>query len=135
MNVYHTILSEGVIYAQIYNPSASDRLGANFLSNPDSNLQISTGNYNREVGVPRHSHWPNDRHLLYTEEILIILSGAGYLKIFDDDRNILEEVTFQSSSIIHLLRGGHELVFTEPTKIIEVKQGPYLSPEMDKYLW
>ena len=131
----HTVVSNEVIFAEIYDLSSEQNVGANFLSNANSNLQISVGNYNNDINVARHSHLLNQRRLFLTEEIIIILSGTGCLKIYDDDRVFLESIEFRTGAILHLLRGGHELMFSSPTKLIEIKQGPYDSPEKDKVLW
>lgn len=124
-----------IIFACVYDISDTNGPGANFLSNIDSGLQVSIGNYSNQRNVPRHSHLQNKRILELTEEILVIISGAGTLRIYDDDRNFLDEIHFETGNVIHLLRGGHDLTFSAETKFIEVKQGPYFSPEKDKILW
>lgn len=129
------IESNQITYAVVYDLFNHSEKGANFLSDKDSSLQISVGNYDVEHGVARHSHLPNERISLFTEELLFIFSGSGILSIYDDSKELILQYSFSAGMLIHLLRGGHELTFTQPTKLIEVKQGPYVSRDKDKTLW
>jgi len=127
------VASEGVVYANIYS-AFPQIVGPNFVTGYDSGLQISLANYNEARGVPRHSHHAFQRTIHGTEEVLVILDGEGTLSLYSDNKDLVAEVPFASGTIIHLLEGGHELKFHRATKLIEVKQGPYVSVESDKHL-
>lgn len=133
--MYEIIEESGLVYGYIFRPKPISDLGANFISHPQNNLQVSIGRYNPEHNIPPHRHRELARNLNSTEEVLIVIKGKGVLTIFDDERKKIGQAAFIAGDVIHLIRGGHQIEFETEVDIIEVKQGPFISTEKDKEIW
>ena len=79
-----------------------------------------------------HFHLPLERALTDTLELLHIDSGQCQLDLFNLDKQPIYRTTLENGDTVVLLRGGHALIMTDRTRIVEVKQGPYLGPAKDK---
>ena len=55
------------------------------------------------------------------------------VKIYDDSKQLIEQVTLTKGDSICLIAGGHGILTTKNCKFIEVKQGPY-TESIDKKL-
>ena len=54
------------------------------------------------------------------------------LKFFDtEDRQVAERILDQGDSLLQM-SGGHGFQFEEPTRLMEVKLGPYSTQDNDK---
>ena len=106
--------------------------GYNFVSRDEEELQIGVNHYEAGVSIKPHYHLPQIRELRSTIEVLHIDSGRVALKLFDKEQRLFFESSMQGGDTIVLLGGGHSLDVLEKTRIVEVKQGPYLGPEKDK---
>ncbi len=124
----------GELYAVIVRASLPQS-GFNFVSRPEDSLQLGVNHYTKGTLVKPHIHLPLERMLTNTLEILHIDSGASTLVLFDDTRQKFYETELNSGDTVVLLRGGHALKILDQTRIIEVKQGPYLGPDKDKVVF
>ena len=69
---------------------------------------------------------PRSINLPHIAEFLSIEDGKVAVTIYDEEWEIVGEQTVEKGQCIVFLRGGHALRMLEPTRILEVKQGPYL---------
>ena len=127
-----TIKHNGEIYAHVFTADTPVENGVKFFTKDEDPLQV--GLFDREEGyeVVPHRHNPLSVELSPPGEFIWIQSGSVAVKIFDDDWNVIEEVTVNGSECIVILKGGHALTMLEPTRILEVKQGPYPGREKEK---
>ena len=96
-------------------------------------LQAAVVNIGKAKKVLRHRHLPKNRKIDRTEEMWIILRGKFEAKIFDVDNSQLLTVELSRGSLLHLHRGGHELISKSRfSKFLEIKNGPYLGSENDR---
>lgn len=107
----------------------------NFLTSPDEPLQVGVNFYREGDLVPAHRHHRQARVIDQTQEFVLVADGEVLFEIFDDDEASLGEVRLATGDFIVFARGGHRWQFGADTKIIEVKQGPYVSPEADKAIF
>lgn len=106
--------------------------GFNFVSRNDDSLQLGVNHYKAGARIKPHMHLPVERMLGNTLEVLHIDSGATSLEIFDEDKQKFYTTQLGAGDTVLLIRGGHALTIAADTRIVEVKQGPYLGPEKDK---
>lgn len=118
------IEKNGTTYA-LFLKNVAQEDGVRFVTQQDDAFQV--GFMNRPAGheVKPHTHPPVERVLTTTSEFLIIQEGRVHVKVFDDAWELLAEEELVSGDSLIFFRGGHALTMLEPTKMIEVKQGPF----------
>lgn len=104
-----------------------------FLTDPSQPAQV--GVLRRKAGdrVEPHAHFPRARLVERTQEVLVVQSGSLVLSLYACDGRRLPEFTLLGGDVAVLLGGGHSIVFTADTTLLEVKTGPYGGKELDKY--
>lgn len=105
--------------------------GPNFVTSPDSNLQVAVMNRPKGYRIPSHEHLLVSRTIASTQEVLIIQSGSLRADLFYPGTEYLGSLIANQGDILILTSGGHGFEASEDCVFIEVKQGPY-SPEKDK---
>jgi hypothetical protein len=128
------VTREGEVYAIIARASMP-RTGFNFVSRPEDSLQLGVNHYAAGGTVKPHMHLPLERQLINTLEVLHIDSGAAALVLYDEEKRAFYETQLVAGDTVVLMRGGHGLQILQETRIIEVKQGPYLGPAKDKVVF
>lgn len=125
------IIYDGVVYAILVRASLPQK-GYNFVTEDQESLQVGVNHYAAGDEAKPHFHLPVDRALKDTLEVLHIDSGACQLNLYDQDKNLFYDIRLGTGDTVILIEGGHSLDFIEQTRVLEVKQGPYLGPEKDK---
>ncbi len=105
--------------------------GKKFFSANEDNLQVGFMNLKKWETIIPHFHKEFIREIKKTQEALYIISGKVRVNLFIDKIKV-EEAIIEGGDLIILLDGGHGFEFLEETNMIEIKQGPYLNPDMDK---
>ena len=98
-----------------------------------NNFSQQLGYMNRPKGyvIEPHRHNLVPREVVQTQEVLLIRSGKVRVDFYDDDQHYYESKELNPGDVILLAAGGHGFEMLEPSEMIEVKQGPYVS-ERDK---
>ena len=132
MDSMETVERDGIVYAHFFHADLSVTDSMRFVTQDHDPLQV--GIFERDAGyeVQKHRHKERDVQLKSIGEFLWIQSGAAKVSLYDDAWNLVREVTVCAGDCAILLRGGHSLLMLEPTRFLEVKQGPYPGKEMDK---
>ncbi|MFH0861096.1 MAG: hypothetical protein V1921_07835 [Candidatus Altiarchaeota archaeon] len=104
--------------------------GVNFLTPKDNPLQLGILKHRKGHEIRPHIHKENERIIKDTQEILYIVRGNVRVNFYDDEK--FESTILNEGDVILLLQGGHGFEILEDSKIIEIKQGPYMSPDVDK---
>jgi hypothetical protein len=131
------IVHRGLAYAIVLRAAASSDEKYNFLTGPENPLQLGVNFYPAGETIKAHYHLP--RHLennSQIQEFLLIGEGRTKLILFDaDDHTQFADVELGPGDMVLLLAGGHGFEVLEPTKIVEVKQGPYDGKAKDKVVF
>lgn len=107
--------------------------GLGFYSNDEEVIQVGTWQYNKGKQLMKHIHNEVERVVLRTNEVLYIVSGQIKAFIFDLDEHLIEEVVVNEGDTLILLDCGHGYeILADNTKVIEIKNGPYLGAETDR---
>ncbi len=108
--------------------------GVQFFTPDDSSLQVGKHNHPKGRIINPHKHVPvKIERTGSLQETLYIENGKVKITFYDNEGVRLEEKILGSGDMILLMEGGHGFEFLEPTKMIEIKQGPYM-PESKKSL-
>ena len=130
MNIYDK--NNNLVCIHIKSESIAE--GKNFLTDPSNPLQLGTFNLNKGTLIPNHIHKKQERKILTTGEVLVVLEGEILVSFYEEDLELLTEITVKKYEAIAMYSGGHGIEVLENTKFIEIKQGPYLE-DMDKELF
>lgn len=124
-----TFCHDGTVVALVVRAGARPAATA-FATTGDATLQLGfiVSPAGREI--PRHIHRPPVRTVTRSAEVLVVESGACEMDLFGDDLTPVATVALRPGDVALLLAGGHGFRMTEPTVLLEVKQGPY--PGLDE---
>ena len=107
--------------------------GSHFATSLENPLQI--GVIERGAGdvISSHKHLPVQvDYCGVRQEFLHVMMGKVRVKFFDtEDRQVAERILDQGDSLLQM-SGGHGFQFEEPTRLMEVKLGPYSTQDNDK---
>lgn len=107
--------------------------GLNFYSNDNDYIQIGTWEYNSGKVLLAHSHNEFERKVYKTQEVLFIKKGKLLVEIYDINDKLAAEFLASEGDIVVLLNGGHGYKIAEDgTQVLEIKNGPYTGPAIDR---
>jgi len=107
--------------------------GLGFYSNDEEVIQVGTWQYDSRKQLMKHIHNEVDRVITRTNEVLYVVSGKVKAFIYDLDEKLVEELTIDAGDTLILLDCGHGYeIMADNTKVIEIKNGPYLGAETDR---
>lgn len=73
--------------------------------------------------------------IMNLQELVYIKSGETLVNLYDSNGELFQSVNLSTGDLIFLVSGGHGFEMFQDTKIIEVKQGPYLGKDKDKVMF
>ncbi len=96
-----------------------------FTQNSD---EFQVGVFERQKGyeVKAHQHPERKETITRTSEFLYIEKGRASVTVFDEQWTKLHQQEVAAGDFLVFFRGGHELIMLEETRLVEVKQGPFL---------
>ena len=126
-----TITSDDAIIAIII-PHDFRKDGVEFFTPKEFSQQL--GYMKHPVGhrIQPHTHNLVVREIQYTQETLLVKSGKIRVDFYSDQKAYIGHEILVAGDVVLLAGGGHGFVFLEESELIEIKQGPYLSLEVDK---
>ena len=131
MPVNHISKSGKLIAISISSEEFTER-GDHYFSPSAEYLQLGINSYNAGSNVPPHYHNTRDIHVKYVQEIIYLSKGTAKITLFDENNESIETFDMNSGEIVFFISGGHGIEFKEDTRLIEVKQGPYIDKSVDK---
>ena len=135
-NLIIEIRNKKTLYALIIkNKRRFIKKGVDFLTKDKDLLQLGFLKYNKNHYIKSHIHVKKPRVINYCTEVLLIEKGKVKIKFFDLKKtDIKKDTILNSGDIIILFKGGHGFTILKKTKIIEVKQGPYVNNKDKKII-
>jgi len=131
-NCIEKISHEDQLYAIIIRESATTVNSIEFLTDNDNQFQIGIMNKNDCDVITPHFHKPVKRVLYNTPEVIIVKKGNLETYIYDENNNKIFTRILSEGDIIYLNKGGHSFKAIGNAKIIEIKQGPFITTKVDK---
>jgi hypothetical protein len=125
---------DGALYAIVHRKEDWEE-GLSFITPEEMFCQVGTFWYQAGKKCKPHRHILNDRDNTFTQECNIILSGSIKAGLYDSQGKEFYSVILKAGDLMILIAGGHGFEVLEPdTKIVECKNGPFISVEKDKVL-
>lgn len=109
------------------------KLGNNFITNPELNMQVGVLKENKKV-LRTHIHKVRNRNVhSISNEFCYVVRGSIKVKLYDYSKEFIDEVVMPSGTFCVLYNGGHGFEILEDNSlIIEVKAGAFTTVEDDK---
>ena len=109
------------------------REGLNFYSTNDEYIQVGIWGYNSGKELKAHIHNEVTREVLWTQEVIFVQRGVIRANIYNTKEELVAQLRISAGDVIILLRGGHGYdILEDGTKVLEVKNGPYVGPDRDR---
>lgn len=108
------------------------REGIEFFTPPEFSQQLGYMNRPKGYKIKAHAHKLILRQIVMTQETILVKSGKIKVDLFDNKKDFIKSVILSEGDVILLASGGHGFEFLENSELIEIKQGPYASLELDK---
>ena len=98
-------------------------------------MQLGFLNHKKNHIIKPHIHIKKRRIINYCSEVLLIEEGKVRIKFFDNKySDIKKDKILDRGDIVILFEGGHGFKILEKSKIVEVKQGPYVEGKDKKII-
>lgn len=126
------IEENGIIFAKKISLDNIEK-GICFYSNDEDFIQVGTWNYEKGRYLDAHNHNIVERKINRTNEVIIILDGKLKIDIYDENDEKIAELEAKKNDLLIMMNGGHGYrILEDNTKVIEIKNGPYLGAEKDR---
>ena len=108
------------------------RSGLEFFTSNEHTLQMGYMKYPAHHRIVPHVHKPVPRAITYTLEAIFVKSGKVLVDLYTEEKKFVKAVELVKGDVILFTSGGHGFKFIEEGELIEIKQGPYVSQDIDK---
>jgi len=127
-------IKEGeIVLARHIPASAAWNEGLSFFSQDNEYIQVGVWGYSAGKELKAHIHNEVPREVLWTQEVIFVRTGKIRANIYNTSETKVAELIVGSGDIIILLRGGHGYdIIEDGTQVLEVKNGPYVGPDLDR---
>ena len=102
-----------------------DEPGISFFTQDENILQVGYMDYEAKKLIQPHIHNQYKREIIGTQEVIYIKEGKVKVNFYDDNKALISDRELKTGDCIALISGGHGFEVIEPTKMIEIKNGPY----------
>ncbi len=127
-----TIEHNGKIISIIYRDSDWVK-GLNFITPDNLFIQVGSWWYDKGKKLDSHVHNDFDRNATRTQETVYVKAGSVRVLLFTEDEQYLQDYVLYEGDLAVFAYGGHGYeILEEDTKIIESKNGPFVSVDEDK---
>ena len=106
--------------------------GLAFLSDDSDFIQLGTWNYEKNFSTVPHYHLEHDKPSNLTQEVVLVHKGSVKCRLFTKEGNYVDEVDINEGELIVQIYGVHEYIMNEDSIVLEIKNGPYYGPEIDR---
>ena len=121
------IIHKKKLYALIIKESHQNQKGVSFFTKNNANQQIGFMNHPKNYDIKPHKHQKRETKIFITSEVIILQKGKLRVDFYDTKKKYLFSVIIKKNQIIMLVHGGHGFKVLEPVKMLEIKQGPFVS--------
>jgi hypothetical protein len=119
------------VFVQIYDLSELE--STTFVTPAEFSFQVGFAVNNEEKRYEPHIHTRLERNVTGTAEFILVLSGEMVVDFIDESMNFCGDATLKANTAFLQLRGGHAIRTLPKTRFIELKQGPYMGRDVDKF--
>jgi hypothetical protein len=99
-------------------------------------IQAGCWRYDRGKKLRAHAHKAYPRVVGKTQELTLVTSGSMRVTLYNSARQQVREFVLRAGDFAVFANGGHAYeILEDDTRVLEVKNGPFLSAEHDKELF
>jgi cupin fold WbuC family metalloprotein len=98
----------------------------NFLTSPEASLQLGINFYDPGETIRPHRHKRQKRVIYRTQEFIMVAAGSLTLLLYDEKDRLVGRCSLGPGDCVLLVNGGHGFKVRTKTKLVEIKQGPFL---------
>jgi hypothetical protein len=107
--------------------------GLKFFSGDGDYVQAGTWGYGAGKELLPHIHNAVPRTVEWTQEVLYVRKGSLRAFVYDRSEALVAELDVGTGDVLILLDGGHGYrILEDDTQVLEIKNGPYLGPDVDR---
>jgi len=107
--------------------------GLDFLTPDESFIQAGTWWYQKGKDLRSHRHIINERITERTQETIVVVSGKVRVDLYDKNKQLFHQEELVAGDIGVILKAWHGYhIMEDNTKVVEVKNGPFITVEKDK---
>lgn len=107
--------------------------GLNFVSSESDYQQVGIWGYEKGQKLEPHIHLREPREVLCTQEVVFVKDGHIRANIYSKKEEFIKSVELKKGDTIILLNGGHGYeILEDNTRVLEVKNGPYIGADRDR---
>ncbi len=121
----------GVKYAEVIRADVKVSQ-TTFFSPADSSFQFGLLAHEAGFVEPPHYHKWVPREIKDLQQMFVVQRGVVVVELYNDESELLREVTLRQGDAIVLIHGVHAIRVEEDMQCISVKQGPFLGDVHDK---
>jgi len=96
-----------------------------FVTSDTNPLQVGFHNKKAGVSLTPHIHISNTKVIDKVQEVLYIIEGKVKASFYTIDGETIDSIMLNTGDTLVQISMGHGFEILEPTRIFEVKQGPY----------
>lgn len=123
---------EGKVLARLIEPS-DWKEGLGFFSNDREFIQVGTWFYNKGKQLQNHVHNEFERTAFRTCETVYMVSGSMRVNLYTLEKDYVESFDIKQGDALILLDSGHGYeILEDGTKVLEIKNGPFVGVDIDK---
>ena len=107
--------------------------GLNFITPDNLFIQVGSWWYDKGKKLDSHKHLKYSRKANITQEMVYVKDGSMRVDLYSIDKVFIKSFELKKGDLSVLVSGGHGYeILEENTKIIESKNGPFISVDKDK---
>ncbi len=126
------VIHNGEVFAVIVTPD-DFQPGIKFVSPEHWPFQLGLMMHPQGHVIEPHHHREHEkRRVTGTQEFLVVISGKMEVDFYDGAGRLIHSEVVMPGEALLQVKGGHGFRFPESTRVLEVKQGPYLGRDKDK---
>ncbi|MBU0760457.1 MAG: hypothetical protein KJ600_00975 [Nanoarchaeota archaeon] len=95
-------------------------------------LQAAAIRLTQGESVQAHRHMKMSRLIESTQEMVVVISGTIEVDFYDINGLPIKREVLKGGDCYVTYRGGHSVKALEESKLLEVKNGPYLGKDKDQ---
>ena len=107
--------------------------GVNFITPKSLFVQVASMVLDKGKIIPSHIHKEYAREIVRTHEVIYVVQGSVKVFLYTDEKTFLHSHLLEMGDMAVYANGGHGYeILEDDTRVIELKNGPYIDVATDK---
>ena len=103
-----------------------------FYSDPNSSFQFGFVAHKKGYIEEAHFHKKIEKKISDVSQVIFVQKGTVVVDFYNKDGSKLTDVSLAKGDAINIIAGVHRIRVLDDCQCLTVKQGPFISDEMDK---